>query len=142
MKKQLIAATIFGFLGVNSLYAFPNVNETMRGQMESFFDELKQTHNMFNKEIFYQDEKNNYLEIDLPGLNKEDIKVNYNNPELLISAKTNQEKTNFKTNREYNKKIFVGSIDESKIKVEYISGVLKIELPKEIKQQGKEIEVK
>lgn len=142
MKKQLIAATIFGFLGVNSLYAFPNVNETMRGQMESFFDELKQTHNMLNKEVFYQDEKNNYLEIDLPGFNKEDIKVNYNNPELLISAKTNQEKTNFKTNREYNKKIFVGSINETKIQVEYISGVLKIELPKEIKQQGKEIEVK
>lgn len=136
MKKTFITLGLISLLGMNSLNAsffqheFPNIDRIM--------NDLKQN------ETFYEVDGRNILEIELPGFTKEEIQVNYKSPYLIIQAENNKNKKQFKMQREYYKKYNIGIVDETKIKVEYINGILVVELPKEDKKEinGTKIEIK
>lgn len=82
--------------------------------------------------------QNKYImEIDLPGLKKEDITINYENGYLTIKAiKNNELKTNVYVRRErfygeVKRSFYIGEKKESDIKANYESGILTISFPKE-----------
>ncbi len=108
---------------------------------DDFFDDsfFKENTKMMKTDIKEHD--NNYeLIVDLPGLNKENIKLEIDNGYLTISAKTssdNEEKEEGKFIRrerysgEYQRSFYVGDeITEEDIKASFKNGILDITLPK------------
>ena len=75
---------------------------------------------------------------ELPGVKKEDIKVDYNNNYLTISATRNNESEEKKDNyirreRSYgsvSRGFYITNVDKNSIKAKFDNGVLNIELPK------------
>ena len=85
----------------------------------------------------YEEDDNYVVEMDIPGFNKEDLLVDYNNGYLNIIAKkeTEQEKNKNYIRREryygeYKRSFYVGDIDESLIKANFEDGILKVIFPK------------
>ena len=92
----------------------------------------------YMKTDIYEINNNYYLEIDLPGLKKENIKVNYDNGYLTITAKKNNLSTNINTYirrerlyGELKRSFYIGQKKETDLKAKYIDGVLIIYFPKE-----------
>ena len=97
------------------------------------------------------DDKGYYLEIDLPGVKKENIDISVNDGVLTISGERKLEKKEEKEN--YVKiESFFGRFERSfklppdadldNIEAKYEDGVLKIFIPKKQKPAGKKIEIK
>ena len=97
------------------------------------------------------DEKGYYLEVDLPGVKKEDIDISVNDGILTISGERKFEKKEEKEN--YTRiESFFGRFERSfklppdadldNIEAKYEDGVLKIFIPKKQKPEGKKIEIK
>ena len=95
--------------------------------------------------------QNKYImEIDMPGLRKEDIIVNYENGYLTIKASKNIEyKTEVYVRRErfygeVKRSFYIGEKKESDIKANYESGILTITFPKEDspRKEGQNIMIK
>ncbi len=95
--------------------------------------------------------QNKYImEIDLPGLKKEDIEVNYENGYLTIKATKNIElKAEVYVRRErfygeVKRSFYIGEKKETDIKASYESGILTISFPKEDipKKEGQNISIK
>ena len=92
------------------------------------------------------------LECEMPGFNKEDIKIDINNGNLTLSAVRKNE--NNESNDEYirRERIYgsycrsfnISGIDENSITAEYTNGILSLTLPKKQIQQPevKRIEIK
>ena len=81
------------------------------------------------------------LVVDLPGFNKEDIKMNIEDGYLVINAKTSNEEDNTDKNGKYVRKeryygecsrsFYIGdNITEEDIKANYKNGTLNVEIPK------------
>lgn len=94
--------------------------------------------------------KDHYLlSIDIPGMKKENIHIDYDDEYLMIQAIREEEKIeqcNYirkeKYYGSYKRSFYVGNIDDSKIKATYRNGILTVSLPfiqdeKEIKKQIK-----
>ena len=97
------------------------------------------------------DDKGYYLEIDLPGVKKENIDISINDGILTISGERKFEKKEEKEN--YTRiESFFGRFERSfklppdadvdNIEAKYEDGVLKIFIPKKQKSEGKKIEIK
>ena len=95
----------------------------------------------FNKEYMKTDiyEKDNkyILEIDLPGIKKENIKINYENGYLTISAEKNvlssSPNTYVRRERFYGeikRSFYIGIKKETELKAKYSEGILTISFPK------------
>ena len=89
-----------------------------------------------------ENDKEFMLEMAIPGVKKDDLKINLENQVLTISREVNQEKEELKDN--YTRREFVynsfsrsfslpKSIVVDKIKADYKDGILKIALPKDEK---------
>lgn len=102
-----------------------------------------------------ENESEFHIELAVPGLKKEDFKINLEQDQLTISAESKSESTDLdepkKYNRlEYNYSSFVRSFtlpesaDQSKIEAEYKDGILLVSIGKkeEAKIVSKEIVVK
>ena len=100
---------------------------------------------------FHEDKDNYFISLDLPGLKKEGIKINYENQMLTISGTRQEEYTKeLKENNSRFTEKFYGSfsrsfklpssIDEDKVEAHFANGVLELVLPKTSK--SKEIPVK
>lgn len=100
-----------------------------------------------------EDDKNIYVEADLPGLNEKDIDVELKDNILTISGEKKEEnevkeKKYHKMERSYGyfkRSVSLDSeIDEEKIKANFKNGVLKIELPKDQSKisKSKKIQIK
>jgi HSP20 family protein len=97
------------------------------------------------------DEKGYYLEIDLPGVKKEDIDISVNDGVLVVSGERKLEKKEEKPNYTRIESFFgrferafklPSDADLDNIEAKYEDGVLKIFIPKKQKPAGKRIEVK
>ncbi len=86
-----------------------------------------------------EDEKNVYVDAELPGLDKSDINIEIKNNVLTISGeKKNETKEENKTSRRiersygyFERSVSIDSdVEEEKIKASYKNGVLSIEIPK------------
>ncbi len=90
-----------------------------------------------------------HIEADVPGLDKKDISVEYENGYLKLTAVKEESledntKNYIKKERSYGRierQFYVGSIKEENIKAEFKDGILRIEVPKQEKNT-KLIEIK
>ena len=86
----------------------------------------------------YQDEKNYVVEMDAPGVKKEDINIDFHKGYLTISCEHNdslneENKDYIRRERVYNsskRSFYVGDVDEESIKASFKDGVLKVIVPK------------
>lgn len=117
--------------------------------LNDYFD-LFNPNNTKEKEIMKTDiyeENNNYIiESNLPGISKENIKINYENGYLTIIAKTKEIKVNTYIRREryygeLKRSFYIGLKKEENIKANFQNGILKITFPKDDipKQEAKNI---
>ncbi len=99
-----------------------------------------------------KENENEYLiEADLPGVEKGDIHLDYNNGYLTISAKRDSlvedKKDNYvrkeRSHGEFKRCFYVDNIDEEKIQASFNNGVLNVSLPKlnKGKESGKKIDI-
>jgi len=97
------------------------------------------------------DEKGYYLEIDLPGVKKENIEISVNDSILTVAGERKLEKKEEKEN--YTRiESFFGRFERSfklpqdadtdNIEAKYENGVLKLFIPRKTKPEGKKIEIK
>ena len=109
-----------------------------RFDLDSMFDNfLTPTEDM--KCDVYEKDGNYYIEAEMPGMDKKDVSVSYNDGYLTISAEKNGEseeknKNFIRQERFYGsmeRKFYVGDIDESKVSAEFKDGVLKVVVPEE-----------
>ena len=89
-----------------------------------------------------KESKDNFtVKVDLTGVKKEDIAIDYNNNNLVISAKRNEEKNENEENYirkersygEFTRSFYVENIEEENIKAKFNDGELEIILPKKNK---------
>lgn len=92
-----------------------------------------------------------HIEADIPGFKKEDIKIELNKGNLIISASKNiedsEEDKNYirreRTTSKYQRSFYLGEVDEDRIDATFKHGTLKISIPKkEEKDNSKTIEIK
>lgn len=98
----------------------------------------------------WEDKDNVYVETDLPGFNQKDIKLNFKDDTLSISAQK-EENQEEKKKGYYRCERFQGSfyraaalpshVDSAKIAAKYQDGVLKVTLPKKEEAKEKEIQI-
>jgi len=97
------------------------------------------------------DEKGYHLEVDLPGVKKEDVEISVNDGILTISGERKLEKKEEKENYTRIESFFgrfernfklPADADVDNIEAKYENGVLKIFIPKKQKPAGKKIEIK
>lgn len=90
-----------------------------------------------------KESKDNYtVKVDLPGVKKEDIVIDFKNNNLVISAKRNEEKNENEENYirkersygEFSRSFYVENIEEENIKAKFNDGELEITLPKKDKK--------
>ena len=117
----------------------------MRPQRNYYLNDYFDLFNIpYNREKEYMktdiyEKSNKYiLEIDLPGISKENIKINYENGYLTISASKNSLSSNpdtyIRRERLYGEiktSFYIGMKKESDIKAIYKDGILTISFPKE-----------
>ena len=95
-----------------------------------------------------EEKKDKYIvDIDLPGYEKEDIKIEIDNGYLIVNAKTSHHKDEKEEGKYVRKERFVGEcsrsfyvgedIKQEDIKASFRNGTLKIEIPK--KDEPKEL---
>lgn len=120
-----------------------------RFDLDSMFDVLTPSDGM--KCDVYESKESYVIEVDMPGLSKEDVTVDYNDGYLTIKASKSSEdseedKNYIRQERFYGtmeRKFYVGDIDESRVSAEFKDGVLKVCLPKDtIQKVSKSIEIK
>ena len=123
---------------------------------DDFFrdDFFKEKNNLMKTDI-KETEDSYILDIDLPGYNKEDIKVDITDGYLTINAKTSNEKEEKDKGKFVRRERFMGEasrsfyvgedIKEEEIKASFKNGILNLEIPKvtpeEKKSQKKYIEI-
>lgn len=117
----------------------------------NYFDlfDSKNNRNFMNTDII--EKENNYLlKIEIPGINKENISIDYENENLNIKVVKNDEcneQDNYLRQEicygEYSRKFYIGKINEEDIMANYDNGILTISIPKEAKVDDKKrIEIK
>ena len=123
--------------------------------LDDFFDDFAPMPKMPRMDMkcdIYEKKGNVHIELEVPGFDKNDIKLNVEDGILTIEATKNEEKEE-KNERNYYRKervygsvrrqFNVGNIDESKIDARFDKGLLKISFPKEEKKENKRfIEIK
>ena len=103
---------------------------------------------------FHEDKDHYFISMDLPGLKKEHIKINYANQILTVSGEREEERSKASKEAEHSRfsEKFYGSfkrsfrlpssIEENKVEAQFTHGVLELILPKSHLSRGKEITVK
>ena len=98
-----------------------------------------------------ENDDNYVINLDLPGVKKGEVKINYTDGELTISGERKQEKeekksTYHRVERSYGKYFrsfnIPKKVDEDKIEAEFKDGQLTIVIPKAEESKPKQIEVK
>ena len=104
----------------------------------------------YMKTDIYEMDNKYILELDLPGIKKDNIKVNYENGYLTITAEKNslptRPDTYIRRERFYGqikRSFYIGIKMENEIKAKYIDGVLSISFPKDdvYKKEQKNINI-
>ena len=133
----------------NKITKYNNEDFFSGNWLKNFFDiPLINNSNILKTNI--RKEGSNYIyEIDVPGYNKEDISINYDDGYIVIEAKTSKS-TSSSSNDSYvrqerytgtcSRSYYIGEIDENKIVAKYNNGILSISFPDE--ENNKKTKVK
>ena len=122
-----------------------------RFYLDDFFDDVETDNKLMNMycDIYEKEGKYNVV-IDVPGFNKEDIKIDVEDGYLTVEATRNKEteetdKRYIKRERVYGsfkRQFYIGDVNHEDIKAEFKNGILKISVPKtEEKESKKSIEI-
>lgn len=118
--------------------------------LDDIFDNFDSTRNNNMKCDIYEKDGDYHIEIDIPGFDKKDIKVECDNGYLTVTAKKDEEvedKTKNYIRRErsygkYQRSFYIGDMDSNEIRAKFKRGMLKIIVPKvETKETKKHIEI-
>ncbi len=99
----------------------------------------------------YEKEDTIHIEMDIPGFKKEDINIEINKGNLVISAEKKEEESDDKKylRRErkfygkYQRSFYLGDVDENHVEASFENGILKISVPKKTEEESKRmIEIK
>ena len=114
--------------------------------LDDFFNDMVPNKNNVKCDIY---EKDNiyYIEMDMPGFDKNDIQIEMKNDYLTITAekkeKENDENKNYickeRTYGKYERSLYIGDIDTENIKAEFKNGILKISVPKKEEVENKKV---
>ncbi len=124
--------------------------------LDDFFEDFAPMPKMKGMDMkcdIYEKKGNVHIELEVPGFDKNDIKLDVDDGILTIEATKNEDKEEKDEERNYFRKervygtvkrqFNVGNIDESKIEAKFDKGLLKITFPKEEKKETKKfIEIK
>ena len=116
--------------------------------LDDFFDDfvsLPKVNNLDMKCDIYEKGGNVHIELEVPGYNKNDIKLDVENGVLTVEGHTNSEKEDkekkyFRKERisgSFRRKFTIGEVNEKDIHAEFNNGVLKVTFPKEQKKESK-----
>jgi HSP20 family protein len=139
-------------------FVFNPVKEFMRNttdfetEMEKFFSPNSRTETVFAPAVEITETKDSYeLEVDLPGLTKDVVKISIDKNVLTIQGERKAKTIDAKNTYHHNERAF-GSFRRSfnlsrlvksdGIQASYENGVLKLTLPKMEEAKPREIEVK
>lgn len=115
----------------------------------NLFEDFGEVKNNIIKSDIYEKDGNYVIEADIPGFKKDNVKIDYEDGYLTISAKKEEiveENTNYIRKEryygEFRRSYYIGDIEESEIKAKFDEGTLKISFPKEeIKEETKQIPI-
>ena len=101
--------------------------------LNDMFDDFEKTTNNMKCDI-YEKDGDYHIEIDIPGFDKKDIKVECDNGYLTVTAKKDEEaedKTKNYIRRErsygkYQRSFYIGDMDSNEIRAKFKHGMLKI----------------
>ena len=120
--------------------------------LDDFFNNVFEREDEDMKCDIYLKDNNYHVEMDVPGFKKEDIKIECNKGNLIITAEKNEnheEKDGKKYIRrernygKYQRSFYLGEINEDDINASYNNGTLSIIIPKKEEHNTKKyIEVK
>ena len=116
--------------------------------LDDFFDDFVPMPKMPKNEMkcdIYEKGGRVHIELDVPGFNKEDVKVDLDDGILTIVAskhedKEEKEKNYYRKERSFGsfkRQFNVGNVKENEIDAKFNNGVLKISFPKEEQKQTK-----
>ena len=111
---------------------------------DDFFSPMEMTSEIskFNADVRETD--NEYLvSAELPGVNKEDINLDYDNNNLIIRARRQEVHDDKRENYirkersygEFSRSLYLNNVNKEGIRAKFDNGVLKIILPKQIKSE-------
>lgn len=130
--------------------------ETLENQIQRMFSDFpfsRRSSGPFVPAIdMHEDDKNLYITAELPGIEKDDIKISLHNDVLTISGERKREERKEKENY-YHLEMCYGSfnrsitlpveVDSDRVEASFKNGILKIQLPKSNpKDISKTIEIK
>ena len=116
--------------------------------LDDFFDDFVPMPKMPKNEMkcdIYEKGGRVHIELDVPGFNKEDVKVDLDDGILTIAATKHEDKEEKEKNYYRKERLFgsfkrqfnVGNVKENEIDAKFYNGVLKISFPKEEQKQSK-----
>ena len=116
--------------------------------LDDFFDDFVPMPKMSKNDMkcdIYEKGGKVHIEMDIPGFNKEDVKVDLDDGILTIAATKHEDKEEKEKNYYSKERTFgtfkrqfnVGNINEKAIDAKFYNGVLKINFPKEEQKQSK-----
>ncbi len=121
-----------------------------RFYLDDIFDDFVSKKEDMKCDIYEKDNKY-YIEMDIPGFDKKDVKIEIKNDYLIISAEKQEDveendKNYIRRERNYGKyerSFALGEVDSENIDAEFKDGMLKIVIPKkEETDNQKFIEIK
>lgn len=122
--------------------------------LDDFFDDFVPMRGMPKFDMkcdIYEKGDKVHIELDVPGFDKNDIKLDVDDGILTIEATKDEEKEDKEKNYVRKERVYgtfrrqfnVGNIDEEKIDAKFNNGVLTVSFPKEEKKESKKfIEIK
>ena len=116
--------------------------------LDDFFEDFVPMPKMPKNEMkcdIYEKGGRVHIELDVPGFNKEDVKVDLDDGILTIAATKHEDKEEKEKNYYRKERLFgsfkrqfnVGNVKENEIDAKFNNGVLKISFPKEEQKQSK-----
>lgn len=115
-----------------------------------FFDDVLnnlEEKNKMNCDVYEKDDKF-YIEIDMPGIKKEDITINLNkgNLNITVEKENTEEDSNRKylcrerkIYRKYQRSFYLGDVMEENIEASFNNGILNIVIPKKQEENSNRI---
>jgi len=138
------------FIEIEPMLNLNNFNNGTDTFLKNFAGKNEENENSLNPKIdISEDEKNFYLDIEIPGANKEDLKVTLTENQLVIKGERkntlleNSERKIVSMESEFGKftKEFTinSEIDRDSLKANYVNGVLSISVGKLIPEKTEKI---
>lgn len=117
---------------------FEELSKVFEGIEAQTNEMVKNTFNRIAVNV-YEEEQNYMVEAFIPGVSKENISIDFDNGQLTISVKENEDQEKKYLIQEkmvsyQPRKLKLSGVDSSNIQAKYENGVLLVKLPKEQKE--------